>query len=164
MVRAARRAPPRSVACRAARGARRRRRRSPRGTHGAVSTVAATTARTEAEALDAYSATVAAVAELVVPAVTAVAVSRGGRGGTGSGVVLSEDGYVLTAAHVVDGGDGGSLTLHDGEEARFEVVGRDALSDLAVLRTGRRGLAPIAIGDASALRVGQLVVAVGNPH
>lgn len=120
----------------------------------------------ESEALDAYSATVIWVAERVVPSVAALHVGRPGRQGAGSGVVLSADGYILTSAHVVQGVDRGTAAFPDGTETTFELVGRDALSDLAVLRvvvTGLR-LRQVELGDADRLKVGQLVVAVGNPH
>ena len=85
--------------------------------------------------------------------------------GAGSGVVLTHDGYMLTSAHVVRGASGtGRATFTDGRELRFEVVGRDPLSDLAVVRTEDGELAPAELGDADGLRVGQLVVAIGNPH
>jgi S1-C subfamily serine protease len=116
------------------------------------------------DALDAYSRVVVTVAERVVPSVAALGVASGGRQGAGSGVVLSADGYVLTSAHVVNGAERGRATFPDGREVEFEVVGRDKLSDLAVLRTGAAGLVPVSLGDADTLRVGQLVVAVGNPH
>ena len=119
---------------------------------------------TEDEALDAYSTTVTTVAELVVPSVAAIGVARGPREGAGSAVVLRADGFLLTSAHVVAGATRGSATFADGRDARFEVVGADPLSDLAVLRVALQGLTPVPLGDASRLRVGQLVVAVGNPH
>jgi len=119
---------------------------------------------TEEEALDAYSATVTAVAELVVPSVAAIGVVRGHQGGAGSAVVLSADGYLLTSAHVVAGEAHGTATFSDGREATFELVGRDVLSDLAVLRVSLRDLPHVQLGDARRLKVGQLVVAVGNPH
>jgi S1-C subfamily serine protease len=89
---------------------------------------------------------------------------RGPRGeGAGSAVAFTDDGFLLTSAHVVDGAAGGGVTAADGEESPFDVVGADRLSDLAVLRT-RSGIAPPAtMGDADTLQVGQLVVAVGNP-
>jgi S1-C subfamily serine protease len=77
--------------------------------------------------------------------------------------VISPDGYAITSAHVVAGTSRGSATFVDGREARFEVVGRDPLSDLAVLRLDTRDLHPAELGDAAGLRVGQLVVAIGNP-
>jgi serine protease Do len=120
----------------------------------------------EAEALDAYSRTVIAVAERVRPSVASLRVYRGGRQrGSGSGVVITPDGFMLTSAHVVAGGDGRvSVALGDGRELRSEVVGSDPLSDLAVLRADGDSLPAAELGDAEQLRVGQLVVAVGNPH
>ena len=113
----------------------------------------------DSEAMDAYSRSVSTVARTVTPHVASVQHTRGG----GSAVVFADDGYLLTNAHVVDGHRGGVATFADGTEARFEVVGADPLSDLAVLRT--RGEAPSAavLGDADKLVVGQLVVAVGSP-
>jgi S1-C subfamily serine protease len=116
------------------------------------------------EALDAYSETVVSVAERVVPSVAALRVASQGRQGAGSAVVLTSDGYLLTSAHVVSGADRGTATFADGRDAKFEVVGRDSLSDLAVLRAEASLLTQVDLGDADHLRVGQLVVAVGNPH
>ena len=119
----------------------------------------------EEDALDAYSATVVTVAERVVPSVVALRVGRrNGRQGAGSAVVLSPDGYLLTSAHVVAGHDAGTAAFPDRGDIEFEVVGRDVLSDLAVVRAPGSGLPPVELGDADRLRVGQLVVAVGNPH
>ena len=118
----------------------------------------------EAEALDAYSAVVTTVAERVVPSVAALRVGRRGAEGAGSGVVLSSDGYLLTSAHVVSGAERGGAAFADGRDLDFEVVGRDVLSDLAVVRVGGTGLPQVELGDADRLRVGQLVVAVGNPR
>jgi S1-C subfamily serine protease len=124
----------------------------------------------EAEALDAYSQAVIAVAERVGPSVASLRVMtrvRGGQvpSGAGSAVALTPDGYLLTNAHVVGRRvTGGRATFADGQESRFEVVGRDPLSDLAVLRTDDKALAAATLGDAERLRVGQLVVAIGNPH
>ncbi len=78
--------------------------------------------------------------------------------------MLTADGYVLTSAHVVAGAGRGRATFPDGREVKFEVVGRDPLSDLAVLRASATDLVQVDLGDADQLRVGQLVVAVGNPH
>jgi len=92
---------------------------------------------------------------------------RGGQvpSGDGSAVALTPDGFLLTNAHVVGrSASGGRATFPDGHESTFEVVGRDPLSDLAVLRAAGESLAPAALGDAERLRVGQLVVAIGNPH
>jgi len=118
---------------------------------------------TEEQPLDAYSRVVTGVAEALRHSVVSVRV-RSGRGeGSGSAVMFTGDGFLLTSAHVVDGVSGGGVTSADGEESPFEVVGADRLSDLAVLRA-RDGFAePVTLGDADRLRVGQLVVAVGNP-
>jgi S1-C subfamily serine protease len=120
--------------------------------------------------LDAYSQAVIHVAEKVSPSVANLRVSRrvrGGRmlGGAGSGVVITADGFMLTSAHVVAGSDGsGRASFADGRDIEFRVIGVDALSDLAVLRAGETSLIPADLGDAERLRVGQLVVAIGNPH
>jgi S1-C subfamily serine protease len=121
------------------------------------------------DALDAYSRTVAAVAERLTPAVASLRVRRRTRrgavpAGAGSGVVLSPDGFILTSAHVVEGTAGGSAAFPDGRELSFEVVGSDPLSDLAVVRAEDGELAAAEMGEAEDLRVGQLVVAIGNPH
>ena len=124
----------------------------------------------ESEALDAYSQAVTWVAERLTPSVASLRVMRRSRGGqvpvgAGSAVALTPDGYMLTSAHVVGGSSRlGRATFPDGNEDRFEVVGRDPLSDLAVLRTRQEGLEAAELGDATQLRVGQLVVAIGNPH
>jgi S1-C subfamily serine protease len=124
----------------------------------------------EAEALDAYSRAVVAVAESVGPSVASLGVMRRVRGGqvpagAGSAVALTPDGYLLTSAHVVDrSARGGRATFADGREERFSVIGRDPLSDLAVLRVEGQALEAATLGRAEDLRVGQLVVAIGNPH
>jgi serine protease Do len=122
------------------------------------------------EALDAYSRTVAGVAERLAPSVANLRVTRQTRrgrvpSGGGSAVVLTADGYMLTSAHVVARRDsGGRASFVDGRELRFTVIGSDPLSDLAILRTDSGDLSPATLGDAESLRVGQLVVAIGNPH
>jgi S1-C subfamily serine protease len=124
----------------------------------------------EEEALDAYSLAVTTVAERLSPSVANLRVSRRVRGGRildggGSGVVITPDGFTLTSAHVVARTEGrGQASFVDGRELEFEVVGSDPLSDLAVLRVDARDLVPAELGDAERLRVGQLVVAIGNPH
>jgi S1-C subfamily serine protease len=123
----------------------------------------------EAEALDAYSTAVTAVAERLGPSVANLRVRRRVRGGRvldggGSAVVITPDGFMLTSAHVVARTDGGRGSFADGREVEFSVVGSDALSDLAVLRADARDLAPAELGNAERLRVGQLVVAIGNPN
>jgi S1-C subfamily serine protease len=125
---------------------------------------------TEAEALDAYSRIVVSAAERVAPSVANLRVTRRTRGGrmpagAGSGVVLTPDGFILTSAHVVAGpGRAGRAALTDGRELSFEVIGADSFSDLAVLRADADDLTAAELGDAEALKVGQLVIAVGNPH
>jgi serine protease Do len=124
----------------------------------------------EQEALDAYSQTVTSVADRLAPSVANLRVTRRTRrgaipAGAGSGVVLTPDGFLLTSAHVVAGeGSGGRASLVDGREVRFDVVGADPFSDLAVLRADEGDLTAAELGDAERLRVGQLVVAIGNPN
>jgi serine protease Do len=124
----------------------------------------------EEEALDAYSRAVVAIAERLSPSVANLRVARRVRGGRvatggGSGVVITPDGFMLTSAHVVAGTDGKvEASFVDGRELNAEVVGADPLSDLAVLRSEADDLAAATLGDAEALRVGQLVVAIGNPN
>ena len=120
------------------------------------------------EALDAYSQVVTSVAKRVIGSVASLRVSRRVRGGyqaqgSGSAVAITPDGFLVTSAHVVDGAERGRASLTDGSELRFEVVGRDPLSDLAVIRSSGADLEPVSLGNADRLRVGQLVVAVGNP-
>jgi S1-C subfamily serine protease len=122
----------------------------------------------EADALDAYSRVVTGVAETLSPSVASLRVHRRGRmgrslDGAGSAVVISPDGYILTSAHVVSGSDGGVASFVDGRELEFERTGTDKLSDLAVIRARGEGLSPARLGNADQLRVGQLVVAIGNP-
>jgi S1-C subfamily serine protease len=114
----------------------------------------------EEEALDAYSQAVIGVAERLSPSVANVRLRRGG----GSAVVITPDGFMLTSAHVIARTRGGRASFVDGRELEFEVVGADPLSDLAVLRAEGHQLHPAELGDAERLRVGQLVVAIGNPH
>ncbi len=146
----------------------------------------------EAQALDAYSRVVVDVAERLAPSVANLRVTRRGRGGqvpvgAGSAVALTPDGFLLTSAHVVAGpgsrttraprdsererasdaereNSGGRASFVDGRELSFRVIGLDRLSDLAVLRADEGDLVPAALGDAEHLRVGQLVVAIGNPN
>ena len=115
--------------------------------------------------LDAYSKTVSGVAERLLPAVASVHVGRSDRPqeGAGSAVALSTDGLLVTSAHVVDGATRGSATFVDGSEHTLEVLGADPLSDLALARAQGARTRAVTIGDADRLRVGQLVVAVGNP-
>jgi S1-C subfamily serine protease len=119
---------------------------------------------TEAEVLDAYSQTVSSVAERVLPAVASLRIGRNGRwGGAGSAVVITPDGFLVTSAHVVAQGGSASASFIDGTEYDVDVVGADPLSDLAIARARAATLEPVRIGNADQLRVGQLVVAIGNP-
>ena len=133
-------------------------------------TVVENDAAREAEALDAYSHVVVEVAESLAPSVANLRVMRRGRGGqfpsgAGSAVALTPDGFLLTSAHVVAGPRrGGRAAFVDGRELSFRVVGVDRLSDLAVLRADGGDLTPAVLGEAEHLRVGQLVVAIGNPN
>jgi S1-C subfamily serine protease len=124
----------------------------------------------DADALDAYSKVVVGVAERVSRSIGSLRVMRRGRGGrvpagAGSAVALTPDGFMLTSAHVVSGpGRSGRVAFVDGRDLSFRVVGLDRLSDLGVLRADGDGLAPAVLGEAEKLRVGQLVVAIGNPN
>ncbi len=119
--------------------------------------------RPDADALDAYSAVVTAVAQSVLPSVASISVrSRRGNGG-GSASVITPDGYLLTSAHVVAGSRSAEATFADGTTVAADIAGRDELSDLAVLKARGAVPAPVTMGRAEDLHVGQLVVAIGNP-
>ena len=119
----------------------------------------------EEEALDAYSRAVITVAERLAPSVVNLRVNHGRRLGGGSAVAITPDGFLVTSAHVVNGSTrGGRASFVDGRELQFEVVGADPHADLAVLRAEADDLVPAELGDAERLRVGQLVVAIGNPN
>src|SRR5436309_5949101 len=109
--------------------------------------------------LDAYSQAVIRVVERVAPSVVNV---RRGRSG-GSGVMVTPDGYALTNAHVVEGTREVAVTLASGSELRAPVVGSDPATDLAVIRIPRSGLQAAELADTETLRVGQLVIAIGDP-
>jgi S1-C subfamily serine protease len=120
------------------------------------------------EPLDEYSRVVVSVAERLTPKVASLRVpqQRSGRGSgesLGSAVVFTADGFLLTNAHVVGRSAGGTVIFADGATSPFQVVGADPLSDLAVVRTSGATPEPAELGEADELRVGQLVVAVGNP-
>lgn len=124
--------------------------------------------RQEQAALDSYSQIVTSVAAELTPKVAALNVAhRRSRGrfvmGTGSAVVFTDDGFLLTNAHVVGHSDAGTASFADGTTTPFHVIGADPLSDLAVVRADGPTPPPARLGEADALRVGQLVVAVGNP-
>jgi S1-C subfamily serine protease len=115
------------------------------------------------EALDAYSSVVIAVARTVSPSVASLAVRTSRGDGAGSASVITPDGYLLTSAHVVATAKSADANFSDGTSVAVDVIGRDVLSDLAVLKARGQVPAPVTMGRAEELRVGQLVVAVGNP-
>ena len=119
--------------------------------------------RPDADALDAYSRAVVAVADAVLPSVASVTVTTRRGQGAGSASVITQDGFLLTSAHVVAGAETADTAFADGNRMRADVVGRDTLSDLAVLHARGAVPSPVPLGDAARVRVGQLVVALGNP-
>jgi S1-C subfamily serine protease len=114
----------------------------------------------DGDALDAYSRVVIAASERLLPSVAHVQSRRG----SGSAVVISPNGFLVTSAHVVEGARRVRASFADGSQYGAEVVGRDPLSDLAILRAAGDGHIAAELGDAGGLRVGQLVVAIGNPR
>jgi S1-C subfamily serine protease len=116
--------------------------------------------RPDAELLDAYSQAVIHSVDTVGPAVVRIEAS----GARGSGVIFTPDGFVLTNHHVVDGQGALTATLPDGRSLGAVLVGRDADSDLAVLRLGASALPWARLGDSRRVRVGQVAVAIGNPY
>jgi S1-C subfamily serine protease len=117
----------------------------------------------DADALDAYSRAVTSVAAALLPCVASLAVRTRRGSGAGSAVVFTADGLTLTSAHVVEEATGGTAEFTSGEQSRFDIVGADPLADLAVLRLREAGGPAATLGDADTLRIGQLVIAVGNP-
>lgn len=124
----------------------------------------------DSELLDAYSRAVIEVVETVGPAVVSLSVDRNGDGdeeeenGAGSGVVIAPDGYILTNNHMARGAKGIVVTLTDGTSMDARIVGKDPMTDIAVIRAQGSRLPCAALGDSSRVRVGQLVIAVGNPY
>ena len=117
----------------------------------------------DGDLLDAYSSAVISAVEAVGPAVVKIDLPRGG----GSGVVFTPDGFILTNSHVVDAANHVKVTLPDGRSMRGDLIGRDAATDLAVIRVDGSGVPPLAwaaLGDSRAVRVGQVAIAIGNPY
>ncbi|HEY7427072.1 MAG TPA: trypsin-like peptidase domain-containing protein [Gemmataceae bacterium] len=117
----------------------------------------------ELEALDAYSNVVVRVAESLRPAVVNLRAGQGRRAGSGSGILFTPDGFLLTNHHVVAGNERVRVRLGDGREVGGRVVGNDPWTDLAVVQAEESDVPHAALGDSSRLRVGQLVVAIGSP-
>jgi S1-C subfamily serine protease len=118
----------------------------------------------EAEALDAFSRVVVKVAESLRPAVVNLRWKHGRGVGSGSGILFAPDGFLLTNHHVVKGADTVRIRLNEGGELDGRVAGADPWTDLAVVQASASGLPYAAFGDSAALRVGQLVVAIGSPY
>jgi S1-C subfamily serine protease len=115
------------------------------------------------DVLDAYSRTVMSVADRVLPSVASLTVATTRGVGAGSASVITDDRHLLTSAHVVAGARRVEAAFLDGTTVEAVVVGADPLSDLAVLRARDEVPPPVELGDAAHLRVGQLVIALGNP-
>jgi S1-C subfamily serine protease len=123
----------------------------------------------DASLLDAYSAAVTGVVSRVAPAVAHVRVERksrdrGAREGSGSGFIITPDGYMITNSHVAGGASLLEVTLPDGRIVAAELVGDDPDSDLAVIKVGASGLSYVKLADSSAVKVGQIAVAIGSPY
>ena len=127
------------------------------------------TVASDLELLDAYSRAVISVVETIGPSVVSVSVGPSDasrqpeQSGAGSGVVIAPDGYILTNDHVIDRAGSILVRLTDGTSLSANLVGKDPASDLAVIRADTAYLAAAVLGDSDRLRVGQLVIAMGNP-
>ena len=132
--------------------------------HGSDDLTSRSPARDDAELLDAYSMAVVQVVESVSPSVVSVTGDRPAQaGGSGSGFLVTPDGYTLTNSHVVNGRDRLSVLTTEGDKISARVIGDDPATDLALLRVQASDLPYAQVGDSSLLRVGQLVIAIGSP-